>query len=133
MKLSKKKSEHKEKLVEDSDEVTQTYLNYVSNLLPSLFSNFILIIQGLTNANGLYPHKAQISNEFNLSAVSKKSMLACHGYTFEDFPDAFGMHSFTDRANSIGTWITFSLYGRLAIDLFTSKNCCYKLPKFELN
>ena len=33
------------------------------------------------------------------------------------------MHPFTDRANSLGTVITFSLYGRLAIDLFT----CEKL------
>ena len=33
------------------------------------------------------------------------------------------MHPFTDRANSLGTEITFSLYGRLAIDLFT----CEKL------
>ena len=27
------------------------------------------------NANGLYPHKAQISNEHNSSAVSKKRIL----------------------------------------------------------
>ena len=101
--------------MEDSDEETQTYLTIVSNLLPSLFSNFILKIQGLTNANGLYPLRVQISNEFNLSAVSKKGMLACHGYTFEDFPDAFGMHPFTDRANSIGTWITFQSMGGLPL------------------
>ena len=73
------------------------------------------------NANGLYLHKAQISNKFNSSAVSNK--LACHGYSFEEHPDAFDMHPFTDRANSLGTGITFSLYGRLAIDLFT----CEKL------
>ena len=75
------------------------------------------------NANGLYPHKAQISNEFNSSAVSNKGILACHGYSFEEYPDAFDMHPFTDRANSLGTGITFSLYGRLAIDFFT----CEKL------
>ena len=61
------------------------------------------------NANGLYPHKAQISNEFNSSAVSNKGILVCHGYSFEENPD--------------GTGIFFSLYGRLAIDLFT----CEKL------
>ena len=71
------------------------------------------------NANGLYPHKAQISNEFTSSSVSNKGILACHGYSFEEYPDAFDMHPFTDRANSLGTGITFSLYGRLAIDLFT--------------
>ena len=71
------------------------------------------------NANGLYPHKAQISNELNSSAVSNKSILASHGYRFEEYPEAFDMHPFTDRANSLGTGITFPFYGRLAIDLFT--------------
>ena len=52
-----------------------------------------------------------------------KGILACHEYSFEEYPDAFDMHLFTDRANSLGTGITFSLYGRLAIDLFT----CEKL------
>ena len=71
------------------------------------------------NANELYPHKAQISNEFNSSAVSNREVLACHGYSFKEFPSAFDMHPFTDRANSLGTWITFSLSGELAIDRFT--------------
>ena len=31
------------------------------------------------------------------------------------------MHPFTDRANSLGTGIIFSIYGRLVIDLFTCK------------
>ena len=75
------------------------------------------------NANGLCPHKAQISNKLNSSAVSNKGILACHGYSFEEYPDAFDMHPLTDRANSLGTGITVSLYGRLAIDLFT----CEKL------
>ena len=73
------------------------------------------------NANGLYSHKAQIPNEFNSSAVSNKGLLACHGYSFAKDPDGFDMHPFTDRRNSLGTGITFSLYGRLAIDLFTSE------------
>ena len=46
---------------------------------------------------------------FNSSAVSNKRFLACHGYSFEEYPDAFDMHPFTDRANSLGTGITFSL------------------------
>ena len=51
--------------------------------------------------------------------MSIKGTLDCHGYRFEDYPDAFVMHPFTERANFLGTWITFSLFGRLAIDLFT--------------
>ena len=55
------------------------------------------------NANGLYPHRAQILNKFNSLALSKKEILACHGYSFEEFPDSFQLHSFTDRAKSLGT------------------------------
>ena len=67
------------------------------------------------NADGLYPHKAESSNELNSSAVSIKGRLDCHGYLFEEFPYAIDMHPFTDKANSLGRGITFSLYGRLAI------------------
>ena len=41
------------------------------------------------NANGLYSHKAQTSDQFNSSAVSNKEKLACHAYGFEDFLDSF--------------------------------------------
>ena len=77
------------------------------------------------NSNGLYPHKTQISNKFNSSAVSNKGKFACHGYSFEEFPDAFDMHPFTDRAHSLGTGINFSLYGRLVFDLFTCEKFYY--------
>ena len=123
--FKKEKVEHKAKSEEDSDEEPQTYLTYVNNLLHSLFSNCEVYFNKtmVYNANGFYPHKAKISNEFNSSAVSIKGILACHGYSFEEYPGAFDMHPFTDRANSLGTRITVSLYGRLAIDLFT----CEKL------
>ena len=123
--FKKEKAEHKAKSEEDSDEEPQTYLTYVNNLLYSLFSNCEVYFNNtmVYNANGLYPHKAQISNEFNSSAVSNKGILACHGYSFEEYPEAFHMYPFTDRANALGSGITFSLYGRLSIDLFT----CEKL------
>ena len=131
--FKKEKAEHKAKSEEDSDEEPQTYLTYVNSLLHFLFSNCEVYFYNTIfyNANGLYPHKAQMSNEFNSSAVSNKGILACHGYSFEEYPDAFDMHPFTDRAKSVGTGITFSLYGRLAIDLFTCEKLL--LPKFELN
>ena len=37
--FKKEKAEHKAKSEEDSDEEPQTYLNYVNNLLHSIFSN----------------------------------------------------------------------------------------------
>ena len=82
------------------------------------------------NANGLYPRKAQISNEFNSSAVRNKGILACHGYSFKENPDAFDMHPIFDRANSLGTGINFSLCGRLAIDLITCEKLL--LPKTKV-
>ena len=84
------------------------------------------------NANGLYPHKAQVSNEFNWSAVSNKGILACHGYSFEENPDAFDMYPFTDRGNSLGTEITFSLYGKLAIDFFTCEKLLLPITKVRV-
>ena len=123
--FKKEKAEHKANSEEDSDEEPQTYLFYVNNLQYSIFSNCEVYFNNtmVYNANGLYPHKAQLSNEFNSSAVSNKGILACHGYSFEEFPEAFHMYPFTDRANALESGITFSLYGRLSIDLFT----CEKL------
>ena len=66
-----------------------------------------------------FTHKEQISNKFNSSAVSNKWKLACHGYSFEENPEAFDMYTFTDRANSLGSGISFCFYCRLAIDLIT--------------
>ena len=84
------------------------------------------------NANGLYPHKAQISNEFNSPAVSNKGILARNGYSFEEYPEAFDMYPFNHRANSLGSEITFSLYGRLAFDLFTCKKVLLPKPKVRI-
>ena len=80
------------------------------------------------SANGIYPHKAQISNKFNSSAASDKGILACHGYSFGDHPEeTIDMYPFTDRANS---GITFSVYGRLVVDLFTYEK--FLLPKTKV-
>ena len=129
-----KTCEHKAKSDEDSDEEPQTYLTYINNPLQSLFSICEVCFNNtmVYNANGLYPHKAQISNEFNSSAVSNKEILACHGYNFEEYPDAFDMHPFTDRAKSLGTGITFSLYGRLAIDLFICEKLLQQNTKVRI-
>ena len=59
--LSKKKrTEHKAKSEDDSDEEPHTYLTYVNNLLHSLFSNCEVYFNKtmVCNAHGLYPHKA---------------------------------------------------------------------------
>ena len=73
----KKKVEHKAKSEEDLYEEPQTYLTFVNNQLHSLFFNCEVYFNNTVvyNANGLYPHKAEISNEFNSSAVSNKKNL----------------------------------------------------------
>ena len=62
--------------------------------------------------------------------MSNKGILACHGYSLEEYPDAFDMHPFTYRANFLGAELAFSLYGRLAIDLFTCEKLL--LPKTKV-
>ena len=75
------------------------------------------------NTNGSYPHKVQIPNDFKSSAVNKKGKFACHGYSFEENPDAFDMPPFTDRENSFGTEIILHSMGGLALICLLTKNC----------
>ena len=70
--LKKEKAEHKAKSEDYSNKEAQTYLNYVSNLLHSLFSNCEVYFNNtmVFNAIGLLPLTTQISNQFNPCAVS---------------------------------------------------------------
>ena len=74
------KKERKAKLEEHSDDEPQTYSTFLNNLLHSLSSTCEVYFNNTVvyNAFGLYAHKAQISNEFNTSALSNKRKLACH-------------------------------------------------------
>ena len=65
--FKKEKAEHKAVSEEDSDEEPKTYSTYENNLLHSLFSNCEVYFNNtmVYNANGLYSHKAQISNELS--------------------------------------------------------------------
>ena len=83
------------------------------------------------NANGLYPHKAQISNKVNSSALSNKGKLACLGCIFKKFPDVFHMHPFTDRTNSFGAGIVIHSMGGSPLICVLAKNCHYQIPIFE--
>ena len=63
-------------------------LTHVNNLLHSLFSNCEVYLnnQQVYNSNGLYGHKALISNEFNASTMNNEGILACHGYELRNIP-----------------------------------------------
>ena len=56
------------------------YLTHVNNILHSLFSNCEVYLnnQQLYKWNGLYGHRALISNEFNASTRNNASILACY-------------------------------------------------------
>ena len=60
----------------------KSILTCVNNLLYSLFSNCEVYLnnQQVYNSNGLYAHKAFISNEFNSTLSSNDRILHCHGY-----------------------------------------------------
>ena len=87
---SSEKAEHKAISEEDSDEELKIYSTYENNLLQSIFSNCEVYFNDtmVYNANRLYPHKLQISNGFNSSAVGNKGLFACHRYSLEEYPEA---------------------------------------------
>ena len=100
------------------------YLTHVNNLLHSLFSNCELYLnnQQVYNSNGLYGHKAIISNEFNASTRNNEGILACHGYEFEKEPSDFEKSPFIDREEELLLKNGTTYYGKLAIDLFQCEN-----------
>ena len=64
-------------------------VNIVNNTSPSLFSNVEVFLSNdqVYTSNGLYPHKALISNEFSHTRGTKESTIQCHGYNYEPNPD----------------------------------------------
>ena len=59
--------------------------------------------------------------------MRKEGIHACHGTNFEVFSETFDMYPFSGRAVSVGTGKIFSLYWKLANDLFTCEK--FLLPK----
>ena len=99
------------------------HLTHVSNILHSLFSNCEVYLnnQQVYNSNGLYGHKALISNEFNASTRNIENILACHGYEFEKEPTDYEKSPFIDREEQLLLKHESTYYGKLAIDLFSCK------------
>ena len=96
------------------------YLTHVSDLLHSLFSNCEVYLnnQQVYNSNGLYGHRALISNKFNASTRNNEGILACHGYECEKEPSNFDKSPFIDREEELLLKNGTTHYGKLAIDLF---------------
>lgn len=93
----------------------------VNNMMHSLFSNVELYMNGtpVYTSNGLYGHKAFISNEISHTAGMKNSLLKCQGYEFDSNPS-----DGSDRALYHGQKRNF--FGKLCVDAFTCDQ--YLLP-----
>ena len=110
------------------------YLTHVNNILHSLFSNCEVYLnnQQVYNSNGLYGHKALISNEFNASTRNNEGILACHGYEFEKEPSDYEKSPFIDREEELLLKNESTYYGKLAIDLFQCEQLLLPITKLRL-
>ena len=110
------------------------YLTHVNNILHSLFSNCEVYLnnQQVYNSNGLYGHKALISNEFNASTRNNDGILACHGYEFEKQPSDYEKSPFIDREEELLLKNGSTYYGKLAIDLFQCEKLLLPNTKVRL-
>ena len=84
------------------------------------------------NSNGLYGHKALISNEFNASTRSNECILACHGYEFEKEPSDYEKSPHIDREEELLLKNGSTYYGKLAIDLFQCEKLLLPNTKVRL-
>ena len=72
---------------------------FVNNTLHSLFSECTVTANGIkiSNANGVYAHKAFIETEFSNDREAKDTRLKCQGYTYEETPADKTTDVFTNR------------------------------------
>ena len=101
--------------IEDTDDV---YL--VNNFLHSLFSNVEVFLNNeqVHTSNGLYPHKAFLSNELSGTKGRKEAITIGQGYTYEANPNDKTAQVFIDRKTET-LRDEIEVYGPLAVDLFT--------------
>ena len=84
----------------DATDATQTDTPiFVNNTLHSLFSECTVTANGIkiSNANGVYAHKAFIETEYSNGKEAKETWLRCQGYTYEQHPGNSTTTPFTNR------------------------------------
>ena len=109
----------------EDDEKTDAYVN---NLMHSLFSNAEVYFNNtqVYNSNGLYAHKAYISNEISHTKGVKDGIIFYQGYQYEPNPDAFNEEPILSRKEIVEGSKPLAFFGKLAIDVFTCDK--YLLP-----
>ena len=97
----------------------------------SVFSNCEVYLNNeqVCTSNGLYAHKAFISNDFSNTKGAKSSICACQGYSYEKEPASFADELFLSRKANKNEQICF--YGKLAIDVFTCDKFLLPTSKFD--
>ena len=114
-------------------------LTHVNNIMHSIFSNVEVYInnQQIYNSNGLYAHKAYISNNFKGAISDYRGVLHCEGYDFEEDPED-GLNTplfapfFQRRMKLLSRPNGFMLYGKLGVDFFTTSELLYPNMKVRI-
>ena len=139
-----KKKEHKDESVvstesvDDEKEEEIARVTYVNNIKHSIFSNFEVYInsQQNYNSNGLYAHKAYISNNFKAAISEYKGTSHCEGYDYEQDPEDINNPQpdpfFTRRMKLLSKPDGFMLYGNFGIDFFSISELLYPNMKIRL-
>ena len=92
--------------------------------------------QQIYSSNGLYAHKSYISNNSKAAISEYKGVLHCEGYDYEQDPE--GVNNplldpfFTRRMKLLSRPDGFKLYGKLAIDFFSTSELLYPNMKIRL-
>ena len=135
----KKEHEEDEKAEEEEtaeEEAPVPLVTHVNNILHSVFSNVEVYTsnQPTYNSNGLYAHKSYISNNFKRAISEYKGVFHCD---CEEFPDEImeaplSEPFFTRRMKMLSRPDGFMLYGKLAVDFFSTSELLYPNTKIRL-
>ena len=106
----------------DATDATQTDTPiFVNNTLHSLFSECTVTANGIkiSNANGVYAHKAFIETEYSNGKEAKETWLRCQGYTYEQHPGNSTTTPFTNRELESRQSGELTFFGKVAADVFS--------------
>ena len=94
---------------------------FVNNTLHSLFSECTVTANGvkISNANGVYAHKAFIETEYSNGKEAKDTWLRCQGYTYEENPGNKATRPFTNRELESRQSGEVTFFGKVAADVFS--------------
>ena len=105
---------------------------FVNDTMHSLFSNCEVYFNNeqVYTSNGLYAHKAFISNEFSNSKGTKSFICACQGYRHAKEPVSLRDEPLLSGKTKKNEELCF--YGKLAIDVLTCDNFPFPNVKIRL-